>query len=132
FTTLAFVVAKFALKGDGGYSQAMSAMGLPLYISVLQSILLVIAGLLMGKMLTGLNPAALMGMDTTTLPGFLLSRLDVFSLWFYAVVGIAFAKMFKSDNVKKYIIASIGIWLVFMFIIFGIGQVVPQIGGVIE
>lgn len=125
FTTIAFLIAKFAFKGDGGYSQAMTAMGLPLYISVLQSILLVIVGLLMGKMLTGLNPAALMGMDVKTLPGFLLSRLDVFSIWFYVVVGIAFAKMFKSDNVKKYVFTSIGVWLVFMFIIFGLGQVSP-------
>jgi hypothetical protein len=132
FTTLAFVVAKFALKGDGGYSQAMTAMGLPMYISVLQSIILIIAGLLMGKMLTGLNPASLMGMDVKTLPGFLLSRLDVFSIWFYVVVGIAFAKMFKSENVKNYIIASVGIWLVFMFIIFGLAQVSPMFGNMIR
>lgn len=132
FTSLAFLIAKFAFKGDGSYSQAMTAMGLPLYISVLQSILLVIVGLLMGKMLTGLNPASLMGMDLKTLPGFLLSRLDVFSIWFYIVVGIAFAKMFKSDNVKKYIFTSIGVWLVFMFIIFGLAQVSPVFGNMIR
>jgi hypothetical protein len=125
FTTVGFLVAKYVLKGDGGYGQAMSAMGLPLYISVLQSILLIIVGMLMGKMLTGLNPASLTGMDAKSLPGFLLGRLDVFSIWFYVVVGIAFAKMFKSDNSKKYIIASLGIWIVFMFIIFGLGQVSP-------
>lgn len=132
FTTIAFLIAKFAFKGDGGYSQAMTAMGLPLYISVLQSILLVIVGLLMGKMLTGLNPAALMGMDVKTLPGFLLSRLDVFSIWFYVVLGIAFAKMFKSDNVKKYIFTSIGFWLVFMFIIYALAQVSPMFGNMIR
>ena len=132
FTTLAFVVAKFAFKGDGGYSQAMTAMGLPMYISVLQSIILIVVGLLMGKMLTGLNPASLMGMDVKTLPGFLLSRLDVFSIWFYVVVGIAFAKMFKTNNVKNYIIASVGIWLVFMFIIFGLAQVSPMFGNMIR
>jgi hypothetical protein len=132
FTTLAFLLAKFVFKGDGSYSQAMTAMGLPLYISVLQSILLVIVGILMGKMLTGLNPASLMGMDLKTLPGFLLSRLDVFSIWFYVVVGIAFAKMFKSDNVKKYIFTSIGVWLVFMFIIFGLAQVSPVFGNMIR
>ncbi len=125
FTTVGFVVAKFVLKGDGSYNQAMSSMGLPLYISILQSIILIIVGLMMGKMITGLNPASLMGMDAKTLPGFLLSRLDAFSIWFYVVVGIAFAKMFKSDNVKKYIFTSLGIWLVFMFIIFGLGQVSP-------
>jgi len=125
FTTIGFLIAKFALKGDGGFTQAMSALGLPLYISVLQSIILIIVGMVMGKMLTGLSPASLTGMDIKTLPGFLLSRLDVFSIWFYAVVGIAFAKMFKSENTMKYIIASLGIWLVFMFIIFGLGQVSP-------
>ena len=125
FTTIAFLISKFVFKGEGSYSQAMTAMGLPMYISVLQSIILIIVGMLMGKMLTGLNPASLTGMDIKTLSGFLLSRLDVFSIWFYVVVGIAFAKMFKSDNTRKYIFTSIGIWLVFMFIIFGLGQVSP-------
>ena len=132
FTTIAFLIAKFVLKGDGSYSQAMTAMGLPLYISVLQSILLIIVGMLLGKMLTGLNPASLSGMDLKTLPGFLLSRLDVFSIWFYIVLGIAFAKMFKSDNVKKYVFASISVWLVFMFIIFGLSKVSPMFGNMIR
>jgi len=132
FTTVGFLVAKFVFKGDGGFAQAMSAMGLPLYISVLQSILLIIVGMLMGKMLTGLNPASLTGMDMKSFPGFLLSRLDVFSIWFYVVVGIAFAKMFKSDNVKKYIFTSVGIWLVFMFIIFGLAQVSSIFGNMIR
>jgi len=132
FTTIAFLIAKFVLKGDGSYSQAMTAMGLPLYISVLQSILLIIVGMLLGKMLTGLNPASLSGMDLKTLPGFLLSRLDVFSIWFYIVLGIAFAKMFKSDNVKKYVFASIGVWLVFMFIIFGLSKVSPMFDNMIR
>lgn len=132
FTTVAFLLAKFALKGDGNYQQAMTAMGLPLYISVLQSVILVIVGMFMGKMLTGLNPASLTGMDVKELPGFLLSRLDIFSIWFYVVVGIAFAKMFKSDNVKKYIFTSIGVWLVFMFIIFGLSKVSPMFGNMIR
>jgi len=132
FTTVAFLIAKFAFKGDGSYSQALTAMGLPMYISVMQSIILIIVGMLMGKMITGLNPASLMGMDLKTLPGFLLSRLDVFSIWFYVVVGIAFAKMFKSDNVKKYIFTSIGVWLVFMFIIFGLSKVSPMFGNMIR
>ena len=68
FTTIAFLIAKFVLKGDGSYSQAMTAMGLPLYITVFQSIILIILGMLLGKMLTGLNPASLMGMDIKSLP----------------------------------------------------------------
>ncbi|HEX9252047.1 MAG TPA: Yip1 family protein [Ignavibacteriaceae bacterium] len=132
FTTIAFLIAKFVFKGDGSYSQAMTAMGLPLYITVLQTVILIILGMLMGKMLSGLNPAALTGMDIKSFPGFLLSRLDVFSIWFYVVVGIAFAKMFKSDNVKKYIFTSVGLWLVFMFIIFGLGKVSPIFANMIR
>jgi hypothetical protein len=130
--TIAFLIVKFVLKGDGGFMQAMSALGLPLYITVLQTIVLIILGLLMGKIITGLNPAAFMGTDIKTLPGFLLSRLDVFAIWFYIVVGIAFAKMFKSDNVKKYVFTSIGAWLVFMFIIFGLAQISPIFGGMLR
>lgn len=131
-TTLAFLIAKFALKGNGGYSQAMSSMGLPLYISVVGGIVIIILALIMGKMVTGVNPAALTGMDVKTLPGFLLSRLDVFSIWYYVVVGIAFAKMFKSDDVKKYVITSLAVWLIFMFITFGLSNVSPFFGGMIR
>lgn len=131
-TTLAFLIAKFALKGNGSYSQAMSSMGLPLYISVVGGIVIIILALIMGKMVTGVNPAALTGMDVKTFPGFLLSRLDVFSIWYYVVVGIAFAKMFKSDNVKKYVITALAVWLIFMFIIFGLSTVSPFFGGMIR
>ena len=132
FTTIAFLLAKYALKGDGGYTQAMSAFGLPLYITILQSIILIILGLLMGRIVSGVNPASLTGMDVKSFGGFLLSRLDVFSIWYYVVVGIAFAKMFKSDNVKKYVITALATWLVFMFIIFGLGQVSPIFSNMIR
>jgi hypothetical protein len=40
--------------------------------------------------------------------------------------------MFKSDNVKKYVITSFAVWLIFMFIIFGLVQAVPQLGGMLR
>lgn len=132
FTTVAFLLAKYALNGTGSYSQAMSAFGLPLYITVLQTIILIIVGLLMGKIISGVNPAALLGMDIKSFGGFLLSRLDVFAIWFYVVLGIAFAKMFKSDNVKKFVGVSIGTWLVVMFIIFGLSKVSPFFSNMIR
>ena len=132
FTTVAFLLAKYALNGTGSYSRAMSAFGLPLYIIVLQTIILIIVGLLMGKIISGVNPAAFLGMDIKSFGGFLLSRLDVFSIWFYVVVGIAFAKMFKSDNVKKFVGVSIGTWLVLMFIIFGLSKVSPFFSNMIR
>lgn len=132
FTTVAFLIAKYVLGGSGTYSQAMTSMGLPLYISVLGAIVAIILSLIMGKMITGVNPASLTGIDIKSLQGFILSRFDVFAIWFYVVLGIAFAKMFKSDNVKKYVFTSIGFWLVFMFIIFGLSQVSTFFGNMIR
>jgi hypothetical protein len=132
FASVAFLIAKYGLKGTGTYAQAMSAFGLPLYIQIIQGIILIIIGLLMGRIVSGVNPASLLDMDIKSFGGFLVSRLDVFSIWFYIVVGIAFAKMFKSDNIKKYAITSIGAWLIIMFIIFGLGKISPIFGNMIR
>ena len=40
--------------------------------------------------------------------------------------------MFKANSVKNYVVASVGIWLVFMFIIFGLAQVSPMFGNMIR
>ena len=82
FTTVAFLIAKHILKGTGTYSQAMTSMGLSLYISVLGALLAIIFSLIMGKAVTGFNPAVLLGIDVKSTQGFLLSRFDVFSIWF--------------------------------------------------
>ena len=39
--------------------------------------------------------------------GFILSKVNPFSIWFYSVFGIGLAKLFNSDNVKKYVIHHI-------------------------
>ena len=120
-----FLVAKFGLKGDGGYSSAMVAYGLPFYIASVQVILQVIVAMLMAKMVTDLSVTTFLGLDKSEFVGFLLSKLDLFSIWFYVVVGIGLAKMFKSDNTKKYIIAIIALWLGFSFLFFYLANAIP-------
>jgi len=66
-----------------------------------------------------------MGTDKTTLAGFFLSKLNVFSIWFYVVFGIGLAKMNKSDDVKKYIIAVVAIWLGFGLLFHFLTKAVP-------
>jgi hypothetical protein len=120
-----FMLAKFGLKGDGVYKGAMIAYGLPFYISVIQSIVMVIVAIAMGKILTGLSVAELIGMEKSTVVGFFLSKLDVFSIWFYVVLGIALSKMFKSADTMKYIVVVVGIWIGFSFLFWGLGKAVP-------
>ena len=111
-------IAKLFLKGDGTYSTAMVAYGLPFYIAAVQVIVQLIAAMLMNKMVTDLSLATFLDMDKKEYLGFILSKLDLFSIWFYVVVGIAFAKMFKSKNTKKYVYTIIGLWLGFSFLFF--------------
>jgi len=122
-----FALSKFGLKGEGTYKDGMVAYGLPLYIAAIQVIINLILAMLMDKMVTDTSIATLMDSDKTQLAGFLLSKVDPLSIWFYAVVGIGFAKMFKSDNIGKYVGMVIASWLIFSLIFFYIGKAVPML-----
>ncbi len=122
-----FALSKFGLKGEGTYKDGMVAYGLPLYIAAIQVIINLILAMLMDKMVTDTSIATLMDSDKTQLAGFLLSKVDPLSIWFYAVVGVGFAKMFKSDNIGKYVGMVIASWLIFSLIFFYIGKAVPML-----
>jgi len=120
-----FAVSKFGLKGEGAYKDVMVAYGLPMYISVIEVILTVIAALALSKLMTGFSAADLMGVDKSTTTGFLLGKLSPLTIWFYVVFGIGLAKMNKSDDVKKYVIAVVVIWLGFSLLFHFLTKAVP-------
>ncbi len=118
-------IAKFILKGDGTYSFTLVAYGLASYILVLQHILSTIFSLLTSKMAMDFSIATIAGMDKTTPFGFALSFLDPVALWFYFVFGIALAKVFKSDNARKYIITIFAVWIGISVFFYILAQFVP-------
>ena len=117
--------AKFGLKGEGTYKDAMAAYGLPYYILVLQVIVTVILSFTFDRYFQDTSVASLMDADTTTIAGWALAKLDVFSIWFYAVFGIGLSKMFKSDSAGKYLAMVFGIWLFFSLIFFFLKDFIP-------
>ncbi|MCX6174910.1 MAG: YIP1 family protein [Ignavibacteriales bacterium] len=119
------ILAKFVLKGTGTYKEAMVAYGLPHYILAIQAIVMVIAALAMNKLFTGTSVADFIGTEKNTIAGFILGKLDVFSIWFYVVFGVALAKMFKSSNTLKYIIGIVAVWLGFGLLFFALAKSVP-------
>lgn len=120
--TFYFILAKFILKGDGSYTGAMIAASMPMFINLVQLILIIIVSLAMGVYIKGFSIATLIGMDNTTVTGFLLSRFEIFSIFGYVVTGIALAKLFKSESVTKYVISVLASWLIFTSIIFYLAQ----------
>jgi hypothetical protein len=119
------IIAKYIIGGEGTYSSAMAAYGLPFYIISLQIVIMVIVALVMNKFLTGVSVADLMSSDKSSFLGFILGKLDIFSIWFYVLVGIGLAKMFKSVNTSKYIIASLSMWIGFSLLFFLLAKVWP-------
>jgi hypothetical protein len=106
-----FALIKFVLKGDGNLSSALSAYGLSYYILILQTIITIILSLAFNKFYVGLSLGNFFNADWMTFSGFLLRKVDPFLIWFYIVLGISYAKMFKSENTKKYIILSLSVWI---------------------
>jgi hypothetical protein len=125
-TGVFYLFAKSIFKGDSAtYKDAMVAYGLPCYILIIQIILGLILTLAMGKAFKSTSVAAFLTLDKQSFLHFILSKLDVFSIWFYVVVGIAFSKMFKSSNTKKYIMLIVGLWLGFGLLFFLLGNIIP-------
>ncbi len=123
-----FLFAKFALHGDGTYQSAMVAYGLPTYIAIVATIVKLILALTMNQFMTDTSVASIMGSDTSTFTGFILGKLDIFSIWGYAVISIAFAKMFKSESTGKYYAMIFGLWIGFGILFFFLGKAIPMLG----
>jgi hypothetical protein len=119
------LLAKFALGGTGDYKTSMLAYGMPHYIIVIQIVVMIIAAIGMGKMFMDTSVGSFTGIGKEGLYGWLMHKLDPFSIWFYAVVGIAFAKMFKSENTMKYIIAIFAMWIGFSLLFHFLAEALP-------
>ena len=120
-----YLVAKLTLGGEGNYSTSMTAYGLPYYIIVIQIIVMIILAMTMNKMFIDTSLGSFLDLANDSLLGVLAHKLDVFSIWFYAVISIAYAKMFKSESVGKYYIAIFGLWIGFSVLMYFIAQAVP-------
>ncbi len=120
-----YLIGKVALKGDGTFSSAMVATGLPYYIYGLQAILVIILSLAFGRMFTGTSVGAFADMDKATLAGYFLGKIDVVSIWAITVTSIGLSKMFKIADTKKVIITVFAVWIGWSVIAFGLSQLSP-------
>ncbi len=120
-----YIFVKFALKGDGTYSHAMVAYGLPYYILAIQTIVILILSLSLNKPFRDTSLLSFIDFDKASIVGWFLGKLDIFSIWFYAVVSIGFAKMFKSKSTGKYFGMIFGLWLGVSLLFFLLGKAFP-------
>lgn len=120
-----FLLSKFALKGNGGYTSALVANGLPAYITIIQIVIAAILSLAFERLINDVSVASLANMDKSTIAGWFFGKIDPISIWVYSVLSIGLAKMFRSDSIKKYFIMVFSIWILGSLLIWLIGKAVP-------
>ncbi len=124
-TGVYFLFCRFALKGDGNYVSALVANGLTGYIAMLQIILATVASIILGRMVQDVSLTSLIGMDKSSLGGWLLSFIDVITIWSFAILSIGLAKMFKSRSMGKYFALVFGLWILWKILIFSLSNTIP-------
>ncbi len=120
-----FLLAKFVLKGDGSYNSVLVASGLSLYIGIIGVIVVTVISFLMGKLILDTSIASFVGADKSNISGWLLAKLDIFTIWGYIILGIGLAKMFKSSSIQKYIGLVFGVWIIGGLILFFLAKSIP-------
>ena len=124
-----YLLVKIFFHGEANYSATMVAYGLPYYILVIQVILIVLTTMLTDKLFTDLSIASFLNMDKQSFLGYLLSKADIFLIWFYGVVGIGLAKVNKARTSGKYVALVYATWLGFAIIAFLLAKSVPLLAG---
>jgi len=77
------------------------------------------------RMLNDVSVASLMNSDKSTIIGFILSKLDILTIWAYIVFSIGLSKMFKSVSTGKYYAMVFGVWIIGTFILFILSKSIP-------
>ena len=78
--------------------------------------------MVMNKLLFDTSAASFLGAERGTITSYLLGRIDPFAIWFYSVVGIGLAKMFKSDATVKFIVVVFAFWIIGDLILMELGM----------
>jgi len=125
YSGIYFLFGKTLLKGEGLFASALVANGLASYIGIIHIILAAVLSLSLGRLIPYIDLTAILGVERATFMGFLLGKVDPFSIWMYTVLGIGLSKMFQSNSSTKYIAMVFGIWVAITFIFFLLAQAVP-------
>ncbi len=123
-----FLFAKFAFKGNGGFTSALVGSGLTAYISMIQVVLTAILALAFGRLMSDLSISSFASLDKSTITGWILGKIDPFSIWAYSITSIGLSKMFRSNSAAKYFILVFSVWILGSLLLWGIGKVVPFLG----
>jgi hypothetical protein len=102
---------KFVFKGEGSYSSALVANGLPFYIGAIEVLVYTVAALVTETGMANGSVGSFLDILPSTLSGLLLWILNPIAIWMYIVIGIGLARMFKSTKTIPFVILTLIVFL---------------------
>ncbi|MBD3410585.1 MAG: hypothetical protein GF419_10330 [Ignavibacteriales bacterium] len=120
-----FLIARFALGGEGGYQHALVANATVAYISIIGILVTLALALATGSGFDSLGLGALAGLEKGTAARFWINRIDVFYLWALVVTGVGLAKLYKSEKTGAYVGSLFALYLVWSLAVFFLKDTLP-------
>ncbi|MEO6694808.1 MAG: Yip1 family protein [Ignavibacteria bacterium] len=110
--SVVYVLGLKVMKSDVDFTNVLNVVGLALLIFALGNLISTVISVLRGEMST-LGPALLFNEVSAGKKAYaLLSKIDVFTIWFYAVVSIGLSKLGRIEMYKAAILAF-GVWIIY-------------------
>lgn len=105
-----WLLGRYAFHAPFGYMQAVEMAGLALMITVLAAIINMLLIVIYGNLSMTASPVLLLGLyDSTKKAHLLLATLNIFTLWYVAVLAVGLAKL-SGTSFLKAAIWLFGLW----------------------
>ena len=110
-----FVILKI-MKSEAHITEVMNVVGLSYIIIAIGNLIATVVSIVMGE-LSSLSLAMLFTEESVGTKVFtMISKVDIFSIWFYTVVAIGITKIGRISMAKS-VLFVFGIWIVFYVVI---------------
>lgn len=110
-----YLIALKIIKAETDFSNILNVVGLALLIGAIGNLISIVISILKGNMST-IGPSLIMSESSVGEKMYaLLTKIDVFSIWFYTVIAIGLSKVGRT-SVTKTATVVFGIWIVYILV----------------
>lgn len=110
-----YLIALKILKGEFDFTNVLNVVGLALLITAIGNLIAMVVSILKGDV-TSVGPALLVNEESVGSKVYsVLTKIDLFSIWFYIVIAIGLSKIAKIDMIKSVSIVF-GVWLLYVIV----------------
>lgn len=110
-----YLIALKIMKAQFDFTNILNVVGLAMLISGIGSLVAVVISILKGN-LTSVGPGLLFSEESAGQKVYaLLTKIDLFSIWFYAVIAIGLSKIGRV-SIAKTAAVVFGLWIVYILV----------------